>query len=473
MNRTTINIMALAVTATIVYGCGTYKKYERPYIPEDTNVVRNGMLHIDNEGNETANHEAFNTTIQADSLPSWRDVFTDPLLQSLIEEGVANNADLAVAHMKVVEATATLATARKALLPSVDLTASGSLSSYDGSKATKEYSIGPEISWEVDIFGKLSNEKRIQAASLEESQAYAQAVQTELVATIACQYYMLMMYDEQIKVTLQTVESWREYIATQKALLQAGQAKRSDVSQAEASRLAAMVTLETLKQQTFELENSLSTLVGRAPGNIERGKLDTQTIPATMTGGISLASLASRPDVREAEAQLKQAFYSVNKAHASFYPSVTLSGSAGWTNSGGSAITNPGAWLLQALGSIVQPLFNQGKLKANLTIAKTQQEEAVIQFRQSLLTAAEEVNNALSNLQSLAVKVALEDIQITSLEQTVTDTETSMKYGEANYLQVVVARQSLLSAQLDRLQNQYSRLESAVTLYKALGGGYR
>lgn len=282
-----------------------------------------------------------------------------------------------------------------------------------------------------------------------------------------------MMYDEQIKVTLQTVESWREYIATQKALLQAGQAKRSDVSQAEASRLAAMVTLETLKQQTFELENSLSTLVGRAPGNIERGRLDTQTIPATMTGGISLASLASRPDVREAEAQLKQAFYSVNKAHTSFYPSVTLSGSAGWTNSGGSAITNPGAWLLQALGSIVQPLFNQGKLKANLTIAKTQQEEAVIQFRQSLLTAAEEVNNALSNLQSLAVKVALEDIQITSLEQTVTDTETSMKYGEANYLQVVVARQSLLSAQLDRLQNQYSRLESAVTLYKALGGGYR
>ncbi len=204
-----------------------------------------------------------------------------------------------------------------------------------------------------------------------------------------------MMYDEQIKVTLQTVESWREYIATQKALLQAGQAKRSDVSQAEASRLAAMVTLETLKQQTFELENSLSTLVGRAPGNIERGKLDTQTIPATMTGGISLASLASRPDVREAEAQLKQAFYSVNKAHASFYPSVTLSGSAGWTNSGGAAITNLGAWLLQALGSIVQPLFNQGKLKANLTIAKTQQEEAVIQFRQSLLTAAEEVNNAL------------------------------------------------------------------------------
>ncbi len=190
MNRKTINIMALAVTATIVYGCGTYKKYERPYIPEDTNVVRNGMLHIDNEGNETANHEAFNTTIQADSLPSWRDVFTDPLLQSLIEEGVANNADLAVARMKVVEATATLATARKALLPSVDLTASGSLSSYDGSKATKEYSIGPEISWEVDIFGKLSNEKRIQAASLEESQAYAQAVQTELVpllpANITC-----------------------------------------------------------------------------------------------------------------------------------------------------------------------------------------------------------------------------------------------------------------------------------------------
>ncbi len=471
MNRIMTDITALAAAAVLACGCGTYKKYERPELPEDMNVVRIGVMGTDGKGGGTASPDSLEETNLTDSLLSWRDVFTDPLLQSLIEEGLANNADLAVARLKTVEAAATLSSAKKALLPSIDLSASGSLGSYDGSKADKTYCIGPEISWEIDIFGKLSNEKRIQAATLEESRAYAQAVQTELVATIASQYYMLMMYDEQINVTRMTVKSWREYISTQKALMQAGQANRQDVSQAEASSLAAEITLESLKQQVFELENSLSTLVGRAPGSIVRGKFDAQTIPVALTGGVSLAYLARRPDVREAEAQLKQAFYSVNKARASFYPSVTLSGSAGWTNSGGAAITNPGAWLLQALGSVVQPLFNQGKLKAGLTIAKAQQEEALAQFRQSLLDAAGEVNNALAAIQSLSAKVRLEDMQVAKLRQTVTDTEASMCYGDANYLQVLTARQSLFTAQLDAQSDRYSRLEAAITLYKALGGG--
>lgn len=424
-----IDVMAAAVAAATLSACGIYGRYERP----DTGL---GTL--------------LRSELAADSTASvgemgWREVFTDTLLQALIAEGLANNADQATARLKTVEASATLAAARKALLPSASLAATGTLSSHDGAKAQQTYSVGPEVNWEVDIFGKLTNEKRIQAATLEESMAYEQAVQTELVATIACDYYMLLMYDGQAGITRQTIRSWDEYIAT----------------------------LESLLQQAFELENSLSALVGRAPGPIARSDIDSQSLPDALAGGVDIATLAARPDVRQAEARLKQAFYSTNKARADFYPTVTLSGSAGWTNSGGAAIANPGAWLLQAVGSLVQPLFSQGRLKAGLQVAKAQQEEAVVAFRRSLLDAGTEVNNAMAAWQTLNRKVELQERQIGALRQAVSDTEATMRHGSANYLQVVVARQSLLQAQLDALADRYSRMESVVTLYKALGGGCR
>lgn len=293
-----IDVMAAAVAAATLSACGIYGRYERP----DTGL---GTL--------------LRSELAADSTASvgemgWREVFTDTLLQALIAEGLANNADLATARLKTVEASATLAAARKALLPSASLAATGTLSSHDGAKAQQTYSVGPEVSWEVDIFGKLTNEKRIQAATLEESMAYEQAVQTELVATIACDYYMLLMYDGQAGITRQTIRSWDEYIATQQSLMRAGQASRADVSQAEASKLDAEATLESLLQQAFELENSLSALVGRAPGPIARSDIDSQRLPDALAGGVDIATLAARPDLRQAEARLKQAFYSTNKA---------------------------------------------------------------------------------------------------------------------------------------------------------------
>lgn len=258
-----IDVMAAAVAAATLSACGIYGRYERP----DTGL---GTL--------------LRSELAADSTASvgemgWREVFTDTLLQALIAEGLANNADLATARLKTVEASATLAAARKALLPSASLAATGTLSSHDGAKAQQTYSVWPEVSWEVDIFGKLTNEKRIQAATLEESMAYEQTVQTELVATIACDYYMLLMYDGQTGITRQTIRSWDEYIATQQSLMRAGQASRADVSQAEASKLAAEATLESLLQQAFELENSLSALVGRALGPIARSDIDSQSLP--------------------------------------------------------------------------------------------------------------------------------------------------------------------------------------------------
>ena len=292
-----------------------------------------------------------------------------------------------------------------------------------------------------------------------------------MVATVAANYYSLLMLDEQVDITKATIKSWEEYVHSLRVLMKAGQADRSTISQAEASRLSAESTLQDLLQQVNELENTLSTFLGRVPGPIKRGKLNGQTFPQELSAGVSLDLVSRRPDVREAEASLKQAFYSTNQARSAFYPSITLSGSAGWTNSGGAAITNPGSWLLQAVGSLVQPLFNRGTNIANLKIAKAQQQEAVFTFRQALLDAGSEVNNALTQWQTARNKIELATKQIQHLETTEHDTQLLMKYGTTNYLEVLVARQSLLSARLNLVADRYSEIEGVINLYHALGGG--
>jgi outer membrane protein TolC len=206
---------------------------------------------------------------------------------------------------------------------------------------------------------------------------------------------------------------------------------------------------------------------------VTRGNLDEVKMPEKLSAGIPVDMLAARPDVRQAEASLKSAFYNVNKARAAFYPSLTLSGSAGWTNSGGVGVTNPGALLLQAAGSLVQPILANGQNKANLEIAKAQQEEARIKFRQTVLDAGNEVNNALQSYQTSVNTIKLENQQIDKLKQTLGDTEAQMKYGSVNYLQVIVTRQSLLSAQLSKLSDRYSEIDSYIVLYQALGGGVK
>lgn len=448
-------IAALSLMAT---GCGIYNRYERP---DSVQVEADSLYRTEN---------APDTTSSLASL-KWEELFTDPYLQSLIRRGLEANTDLQTAVLRVEEAQATLRSSRLAYLPSVQLDPQGTLSSYDGSKTQKTYSLGGSASWEIDLFGKLTNAKRQSRAALLESEAYRQAMQTQVIATVAESYYSLLMLDEQIRITGQTVESWREYVQSLQALMKAGEADRATLSQAEASRLSAEASLLSLQQQVSEQENALCSFIGEASRNIERGTLDEQQFPQEMSVGLPVELLSQRPDVRQAEASLMQAFYATNSARSAFYPSITLSGSAGWTNSGGAAIANPGAWLLQAIGSLVQPLFNRGQNIANLKIAKAQQQEALLAFKQSLLDAGQEVNNALTQWQTARERIRLENEQVKHLETTVSDTRLLMKYGTINYLQVLTARQSLLSAQLNLASDRYNEIQGVINLYHALGGG--
>lgn len=440
MQKNISHLGMLVCLGSMLTGCGIYTKYQQPEVQTDGLF---GTL-----------PEEVDTTSSLGDL-KWQELFTDVSLQQLIERDLEANTDLNVARLKVEEARASLVSAKQAYLPSVQLDPEGALSSYDGSKPTKTYTLGASASWELDFFGKLTNAKRKERAALEQSEAYRQAVQTQLIATVAESYYTLLMLDEQVAVTEETVESWKEYIRSLNALMRAGQADRATVNQAEASRL----------------NTEASLLDFWIPQHIARGTLSEVDFPQTLLVGVPLDLLAGRPDVRQAEATLKQAFYATNQARSSFYPSVTLSGAAGWTNSGGALVTNPGAWLLQAVGSLVQPLFQRGQLIANLKISKAQQEEALLQFQQTLLDAGTEVNNALNQWQTARRKTELDQQQVGYLSDALHDTELLMEHGTINYLEVLTARQSLLTARLSLVADRNSEIKSVITLYHALGGG--
>ncbi len=450
------NIILLSVaTLSLLSGCGIYKSYQ-PETSVPDNLFR---------------EEAPVTDTTSIGNLDWRELFTDPQLQALIEKGLENNTDLRTAHLRVQEAEAALMTSRLAYLPALNLTPQGTISSFDGSKAAKSYQLAASASWEIDIFGRLTNAKRSAQAALEQTQSYKQAVRTQLIATIANSYYTLLLLDKQLVISERTASLWKENVQAMQALKKAGLANEAAVSQSEANSLSVEASLLTLRQQINEMENSLSNLLGEVPQRVERGNLDRQEFPETLSTGVPLALLGNRPDVRQAEYSLAQAFYTTNGARSAFYPNINLSGVAGWTNSGGGIIANPGGLLLQAIGSLTQPLFNKGANIAQLKIAKAQQEEASLAFQQSILNAGSEVNNALTQWQTARGRITLADRQIVSLQKAVKSTQLLMDHGNITYLEVLTAQQSLLQAELSQAADRFDEIQGVINLYHALGGG--
>ncbi|WP_308548382.1 TolC family protein [uncultured Parabacteroides sp.] len=449
-------IILFTVAALTLSSCGIYTKYKpAAEVPEDLygeEVAVSGST--DNLGNL-----------------GWREVFTDPHLRVLIEQGLQSNTDLRSAQWRVEEAEATLMSARLSFLPSFALAPQGTVSSFDGGKATQTYSVPVTVSWELDIFGRMRNAKQQAKALLEQSHDYRQAVRTQLVSSIANVYYTLLMLDEQLAISERTQQSWKETVDATRALMDAGLANEAAVSQMEATYYSISTSILDLKEQINQTENSLSLLLAESPRSVERGKLEGQILPDHLAVGIPVQMLANRPDVRSAEHSLESAFYATNQARSAFYPSIVLSGSAGWTNSAGSMIVNPGKFLATAIGSLTQPLFDRGANIARLKIAKAQQEEAKLSFRQALLNAGSEVNDALVKYQTARNKAGLFEKQVASLEKAYESTSLTMQYGNTTYLEVLTAQQSLLNAQLTQVANRFTEIQGVINLYQALGGG--
>lgn len=448
-------VFTLATTA-LLSSCGIYSSYERP-----------ADIKTDNLYGATVTESADSAGLAA--LP-WRSLFTDPTLQSLIEKGLQNNTDMRTAALGIEQAEASLKAAKLSFFPSFALAPQGGFNSVDWAKASKTYTIPLSASWQVDIFGSLRNAKKRAQVQLESSKAYKQAVQTQLIATIANYYYTLAMLDEQLNVSKATADIWQENIKTYKALMNVGQTTSAAVAQAEGNYYNVCAQIVDLEQQITEVENSFSTLLGETVSSIQRQSINDWQAPQSITVGIPSYALANRPDVKNAELALASAFYNTNAARSAFYPALNLTGTLGWTNDLG-VIVNPGKWIWQAVGSLTQPIFQNGKLRANLKISKAQQEEAQLAFQQTLLNAGAEVNTAMAKIQNNTEKEELNDKRIASMEQAVKSTQLLMQNSSTNYLEVLTAQQSLLSAQLSKISTQFAKIQGTIELYQALGGG--
>ena len=398
-------------------------------------------------------------------------MFTDPCLQQLIDSALAKNTNLLTAALSVSQAKAMLKAARLAFWPAFQIGASGTLSSWDMGKATQIYSLPLEGSWSVDLFGSLTNAKRAQQAAMLQAQDYQRAVQTGLISQIANAYYTLLMLDRQLEITRNTEQLTKKTYDLMVAQKKLAGADESAVQSARANYLSVQASIPEIERQIRETENALSVLLCEAPHQIPRGKLDQQSLPETFSVGVPVQVLSNRPDVHAAEMKLANCYYNVNRARAAFYPALTISGQAAWTNSGGMGITNPGKWLLSAVGSLVQPIFQNGQLVAGLRVAKDQYQQAYNTWQNSVFKAGNEVSNALALYNASEQKSKLEAHQIEVLKQNVEDTRALMGSSTSTYLEVITAQSSLLNVQLSKVQDDFSKMQAVVDLYYALGGG--
>ncbi|CAD0006912.1 efflux transporter outer membrane subunit [Flavobacterium salmonis] len=467
MTNSSNKYILLVLTAVLLSACSVTKKYERPTTLKTDQLYRDQV-------------SADSTTIA--NMP-WQSVFKDEKLNALIQKGLDNNLNLKNAIENIIQAQASLRQSKLAYYPTLSLDASATHSkqseaslNFGGASIntlTTTYKLGLSTSWEADIWGKLSSSKRAAFASYLATDAAKQAVQTQLISDITNNYFLLLAYDKQLKITRETLESRVKNVETIKALKEGAIVTGAAVVQSEANQHAAEVLIPDLKQSIRETENAINILLGQAPGPIERGELGTQIIPENIAIGLPSQLLQNRPDVRQAEFNFRVAFESTNLARTNFYPSLTLTASGGFSNLElKDFFTN--SIFYSIVGGLTQPIFNQGLNKMRLTTAQSEQLQAYNNFQQSLLTAGQEVSNALYAYQMAVEKQDSREKQIAALEKAVDFTQQLLEYSSAtNYTDVLTSEQNLLDAQLSGINDNLQKLQAVVDLYRALGGGWK
>ena len=454
------SIATLVLAAALMNSCGLYTKYERPEV-NTKGLVRDPLSLTDTL--------QVNTDENFGNMP-WRSVFTDPQLQALIEQGLANNADLLNAALNVKMMEEQLKVAKLAFIPGFSFSPQGTISSWDGGKATKSYSLPVTASWNVDLFGNLLNVKRSAQMSLLATKDYQVAVKTNIISGVANLYYTLLMLDRQLSIVNDMSQLTKDTWEKMKIMKESRIGYRSTaVQSAEANYYSVEAQKADLKRQIREMENSLSLLIGQPAQTIVRSTIEQQSLPQNLATGVGLQMLTNRADVHAAEMKLASCFYDINTARSRFYPSITISATGAFTNNNG--LVNPGKMLLSAVGSLVQPLFQHGQIVAGLKVAKMQYEQAFNSWQQSILSAGSEVSNALVLYNSSDEKSQIEARQIEVLKKNVEDTKALMASSGSTYLEVIQAQSSLLNAQLSKVADDFYKMQAVVNLYQALGGG--
>ena len=462
------NIIIVAAVGTMLTGCGLYNKYEKT-VEEPAGVFGNSQDIVSASSESTI----------ADM--SWREFFTDPMLQNLIEQALANNTDLNTARINIEKSQISLKTKKLAYLPSVSFSPQGSLSSFDGAKATKSYTIPLDVSWDVDLFGSITNKKRAAQAALLQAQMTEEATRSNLISTIAQEYFLLQLLDREMEILIETDSLWKASLDTQEALYENGQAYLTAVNQQESSWLDVKLQIVAMRRSIRATENEICSLLCITPQHIERSHwgAEAQYHSATegqrlfeeryMKVGVPAQMLERRPDIRLANYYMEEAFYNTQAARAAFFPSITLSGEVGWTNNGG--IVNPSKLLWQLVGSLTQPIFARGQIKGNYKIAQLTEENLKKKYVQAVIDAGNDVNEAIADCMTAREKHSYYNRQVEVLHEAYYGTHELMDNGKATYIEVLKAQESLLSAQLNEAENLYNGAQGVIALYIALGGG--
>ena len=462
-----------AAVSLLLTGCGVYDKYtQKNEAPADAFGTTQD-INVASNGNSLA-------------TMSWREFFTDPVLQSLIDMVLTHNTDVNSARIAVEKSEASLKMARMAYLPSLYFSPQGTMAKFDDNPWSKTYNLPLQLSMDVDVFGSLTNKKRAANAVLLQAQMREEAIRTNLISTTAQQYYMLQVLDRQLEILTQTDSLWNASLEMQKTLWENGKAYSTAVNQMESSYLNVKAQIVDTRRNIRATENAICRLLAVAPQHINRNKwgssalhhpdakgntgqrmFDTQFLKI----GVPASMLELRPDIRMANHAMEEAFYNTQAARSAFFPSITLNGTGGWTNSAGAAVVNPGKLLLSFVGSLTQPIFARGRLKANLKINQLTEEDLLQRYAQTVVDAGNQVNEAMADCQAAREKHQFYSRQVEVLHEAYTGTHELMDNGKASYLEVLTAQESLLNAQLSEATNMYKGAQAVIALYIALGGG--
>jgi len=459
-------ILTITLATVLMSSCGVLKNYERP-----AEIKTDGIYGDAQSGDSLGLGDL-----------KWRELFTDPTLQTLIEKALAQNTNIVNTDLQLQEVEYALKASKLAFAPSIYFNPSGTVSKlYDPYKRdnysamtsgnSKSYAFPATMGWQNVNFLQLRNQKKGAEVNREQLRNAKQAVQAALVANVAMMYYNLAMLDEQHTMITQTQANWAQYLDMQRKLMDAGQANTAAVSSIEATYYSISTSVITIENNIKILENNLSTLLGESAHEIARGTLNDFKAPDLLTTGVPIRLLNRRPDVRAAELTLASAFYDVNAAKAAFWPSLSLTATGQYTNSLGGAIINPGMMIGAAVASLTQPIFANGRLRAQYKISQAEMEIASNNFQQTVIAAGNEVNTAMVELNGAEAKKEMYSKQVTALETALDATQKLYAYSAVNYLNVINAQNSLISAQMDYISNRMDAISATIELYEALGGG--
>lgn len=444
MKKHYINIICGAL---LLSSCSLYKNYE------STETIRTDLY--DNVAQKSSETNLFDV--------GWQNLFTDPQLQTLIGKALQNNSDMQTAMLTLQEAEAVHKASKLAYLPTIMFSPTGSLTKLGSAELIKDYNLGIDVSWTLDIVGAgITNAHRQAKAGKAYADDLKQAVECRLIAMLVEDYYALMALDRNAEIHRQTIQLWSENLDMIKALYDYGYYQSPAVHHATASLAGIKAQMLDIENQRQRLEVEICRILGEPATSVQRGSLADFTMPENIGIGVPADLLRNRPDVRAAERKMEVEFYNVQIKRGAFYPSIRIDGQGAWTS--------PETWLINGIGSLVQPIFMQGKLRADLKVAKIGQQKALVAFRQTVIDAGAEVHNALNDCHLCKSKAQYIDEQVNELNEAYKATHELMTKGTSTYLEVITAQDNLLNAQLAQVENSYQSAIALIHLYSALGG---